>query len=88
MLLIGFLYRKLKVMNEYNELLFSLKKEMRRKLKIMNECNELLFSLKKEMRTSNFVPRCTWVPLGMGLNLFQLPNCSHFAVVARNSLWD
>ena len=68
LLLIGFFYRKLKIMNEYNE---------------------LLFSAKKEMRTFNFVPRCNWVPLGMGLHfLFQLPNCSHFAVVAKNSLWD
>ena len=35
----------------------------------MNEYNELLFSAKKEMRTLNFVPRCTWVPLGMGLDV-------------------
>ena len=48
------------------------------KLKIMNEYNEFLFSLKKEMRPLNFVPRCTWAPLGMGLNFVSTPKLFSF----------
>ena len=51
----------------WSKVLLVLQTRGSRKLKIMNEYNEVLFSVKK-MKTFNFVPRCKWVPLEMGLN--------------------